>query len=283
MATAAPTSNCAALPVFRHEQEGVTVEIGGIPIRLRVESPNFCRLIEKRYADFLNPLVATQCHFDIQLKPRSEPSDQPAQVERHGSEWSLERGDFHARWDARTRRGWIRQSANPYSLDTLLRIVHSLVLADEGGFLVHAASAVRNGRAFLFAGVSGAGKTTMARFAPPDVTVLTDEISYLRPNGPDGNGYLAYGTPFAGELARVGANLSAPVETIFLLEQGSENRIEPVGSVAATQALLRHILFFARDPDMVTKVFASAMALVSRVTVKKLVFRREARAWDLVR
>ena len=93
----------------------------------------------------------------------------------------------------RSGRGEIRQSANPYSIDAALRILHSLILARQGGLLVHAASAVRNGRAFLFAGVSGAGKTTISRLAPADVTLLTDEISYLRRNG---QGYVAYGTPF---------------------------------------------------------------------------------------
>jgi hypothetical protein len=34
-----------------------------------------------------------------------------------------------AEWDPVARRGPIRQSANPYSLDTVLRNVHTLVLA----------------------------------------------------------------------------------------------------------------------------------------------------------
>ena len=73
---------------------------------------------------------------------------------------------------------------------------------------------------FLFAGVSGAGKTTISRLAPADVTLLTDEISYLRRNG---EGYVAYGTPFAGELAKVGENIRAPLAALYLLAQGPEN------------------------------------------------------------
>lgn len=92
----------------------------------------------------------------------------------------MTRGDFQAEWDTASRRGWVRQTANPYGIDAVLRILHSLILAPQGGFLVHAASAVRHGRAFLFAGVSGAGKTTISRLAPPDVKLLTDEISYVR-------------------------------------------------------------------------------------------------------
>ena len=104
-------------------------------------------------------------------------------------QWLIERGDLRAEWDPAVGARFVFvQSANPYSIDSALRIIHSLILARQGGLLVHAASAVRNGKAFLFAGVSGAGKTTISRLAPPDATLLTDEISYLRRNG---DGYVA--------------------------------------------------------------------------------------------
>ena len=194
--------------------------------------------------------------------------------------WRIERGDFRAEFDARSRRGWVRQSPNPYSLDALMRIIHSLVLAEEGGFLVHAASGMRNDRAFVFAGVSGAGKTTISRLAPPDATLLTDEISYVRRSG---NRYHAYGTPFAGELARVGTNLKAPLEALYLLEKGPDNRIVPAGESEAAHALIRNILFFAHDPELVKRVFDAAIEFVSRVPVARLVFTPDERAWELIR
>lgn len=257
----------------------VTVEIGGIPILLQPSDPEFCKVLENRYAGFLNPRSVPACQFEIQLDASGEPSDEDARVSRQGPLWEFQRGDFRASWDRRTGRGWIRQCPNPYSIDTVLRITHSLVLAEEGGFLVHAASAIRGGRAFLFAGVSGAGKTTMARLAPSDAVVLTDEISYVRRIG---NEYHAYGTPFAGELARSGTNTSAPIETLFLLEQGPENRINPVAPKQAAQSLMRHILFFAREEKMVETVFDAVLQFVSRVNVSQLVFTPDARAWELI-
>jgi len=258
----------------------VTVEIGGIPIALRGGDSDFCGLIERRYAGFVNPKARPAFEFDFDLQAPAEPSDEDARVFKKGFVWFFERGDFCATWDLRSRRGRIRQSPNPYSLDTVLRIAHTLILAREGGFLVHAASAIRNGRAFLFSGVSGAGKTTMARLAPPDADVLTDEISYVRFCD---SGYRAYGTPFAGELARVGANLSAPLDTLYFLVQGPENRIEPVGRREAARALMRHVLFFAYDNELVRRVFDAALAFVSNVNVAQLVFTPDARAWELIR
>jgi hypothetical protein len=262
------------------EAQSVTVEIGAIPILLQPNDPKFCEVLEDRYTGFTNPYSDPACQFEIQLDAKGRPSDEDAKVTRQGAVWNFQRGDFRATWDARARRGHIRQCPNPYSIDTVLRITHSLVLAEEGGFLVHAASAIRGRRAFLFAGISGAGKTTMARLAPSDATVLTDEISYVRRIG---NGYTAYGTPFAGELARVGANTSAPLETLYLLVQGPENRIKSVTKIDAARTLMRHILFFAEEKEMVARVFDSVLEFVSRVEVAQLVFTPDARAWELIR
>jgi len=265
---------------LQRPSQSVTVEIGDIPILLQPNDPKFCEVLEDRYAGFLNPDSHPACQFEIQLDPKGRPSDEDARVTRQGALWSFQRGDFRATWDARAGRGHIRQCPNPYSIDTVLRITHSLVLGEEGGFLVHAASAIRNERAYLFAGVSGAGKTTMARLAPPDATVLTDEISYVRRIG---RNYKAYGTPFAGELARVGANTSAPLESLYLLVQGPENRIRPVPKIDAARALMRHVLFFAEEREMVARVFDSVLEFVSHIEVAQLVFTPDARAWELIR
>ncbi len=279
------------------EMPSVTVEIGGIPILLQPSDPKFCDVLESRYETFATRNTATiigansfdttepACRFEIHLDPSGRASDEDARVTRSGSIWNFRRGDFDATWNPRTGHGRITQCPNPYSIDTVLRITHSLVLAEEGGFLLHAASAIRNSRAFLFAGVSGAGKTTMSRLAPADATVLTDEISYIR-RATNKNGeknYVAFGTPFAGELARVGANTSAPLEALYLLVQGPENRVEPISKIDAARALMRHVLFFAEEKDLVANIFDSVLEFVSRVHVAQLIFTPDARAWEFIR
>jgi hypothetical protein len=302
-----------------------------MPILVRTDSADFAALLEDRYGSFIKPLApspqplapareaclapareaclapAREACLDIDLiSPRTIEEDEDVSVRLESGRWIIARGDFRAEFDPRTGHGWIRQSPNPYSIDGVLRILHSLFLAREGGFLVHAASAVRNGRAFLFAGVSGAGKTTLSRLAPPDAEVLTDEISYVRPeSGADAEGgadaesgadapvrerppgrslgYVAFGTPFAGELARIGANLRAPLAALYLLVQGPENRIEPVDPAEAARAVLRNILFFAHDEELVGLVFKSVFDFVARVPVHRLIFTPDARAWELIR
>lgn len=161
----------------------------------------------------------------------------------------------------------------------MLRIVHTLVLASQGGFLLHSASAVRNGKAFLFSGVSGAGKTTISRLAPPDVALLSDEISYIRKQG---DGYVAFGTPFAGELAKSGENISAPISHLYLLAQGPENRIEPLAPADALRSLLANVLFFAEQRELVQQTFQTGVNFVSRVPVSRLTFVPDSRVWELI-
>jgi len=323
----------------------VAIEIGAMPILVRTDSPEFARLLEDCYGGFVTAApLRPVFELEIELAPPGIINpDEEVRVRLESGRWVMERGDFHAEWDPERRQGWVRQTANPYAIDAVLRILHSLILAREGGFLLHAASAVRNGRAFLFSGVSGAGKTTISRLAPSDVVLLTDEISYVRegriqdsgvrsqesevrsqksevgseneyscgglaesqdlsvPLGgtaerlaaPDTSSlapdtwhlapaFEAFGTPFAGELARVGENMRAPLAALYLLAQGPENRVEPVGDAEAARGLLRNILFFARDEELVRMIFQTVCDFVRRVPVRRLVFTPDVRVWELI-
>jgi hypothetical protein len=320
----------------------VTINIGEMPILVRTDSPEFAHMLADRYGKFVTadaPRAVMELEIEL-IPPGRVCNAEDVSVRREAGRWVMERGDFHAEWDPQCRRGWVRQSANPYAIDGVLRILHSLILAREGGFLVHAASAVRNGRAFLFSGVSGAGKTTISRLAPPDVVLLTDEISYVRgfriqkagfrrqdsgfriqdsgvkgtdsgmqiPDSesrapspesetqcpapspqppvpspqPPAPAFEAFGTPFAGELARLGENLRAPLAALYLLAQGPENRIEPMSDAEAARELLQNILFFARDDELAGMIFQTVCDFVRRVPVRRLVFTPDARVWELI-
>lgn len=258
----------------------VVIEIGGLPIEVQTTDAEFERLLRGRYADYVKPAGEAELALRVQLTtPSANDPDADAEVWLEDREWRIERGDFRARWNPAERLGHVVQSPNPYSIDSVLRIVHTLMLAHEGGFLLHASSAVRNGKAFLFSGVSEAGKTTMARLAPPDVALLTDEASYVRKVD---NCYYAYGTPFAGELGVPGKNISAPIAALYLLKKGPENRIDAMDPAVAVPRLLRNILFFAHEAEMVREVFEAACAFVAAVPVFELTFFPDQRVWELI-
>src|SRR5579864_5765187 len=119
--------------------EAVSIEIGGMTIAVRTCDSSFRRLIENRYAGFVGNSLESNFEFDIDLLEPSEFSavEHGLEVKIEAGEWLLKRGDFHARWNPNTSHGHVRQHCSPYAIDCVLRIVHSLILAKQGGFLVH--------------------------------------------------------------------------------------------------------------------------------------------------
>src|SRR5690606_2367179 len=76
----------------------------------------------------------------------------------------------------------VGDSAN--SLEAAIRIAASIALPRRGGVIVHASAVAARGRAWIFAGVSGAGKSTIARLlsgASPELVALADELVILAP------------------------------------------------------------------------------------------------------
>src|SRR5207247_10891863 len=134
----------------------VTIEIGGMPIRLRTDSPSFFQSLMERYRGFVtSPSGSPLFEFEIELVPPGRICEEEAvRVRLDGGRWFFRRSDFQAELDPELRRGKIRQAAYPYSSDSVLRILHTLLLARERGFLVHAECSVRDCRAFMFAGAS---------------------------------------------------------------------------------------------------------------------------------
>ena len=103
----------------------VIVEIGAMAVLVRTGSSAFLQILANRYGGFTNPLARPVFEFDVDIVPHGRITDvEDLSVRFTGGRWVLERGDFHAELDPSLRRGYIRQTANPYSIDAALRILH---------------------------------------------------------------------------------------------------------------------------------------------------------------
>lgn len=160
-----------------------------------------------------------------------------------------------------------------YPLDQLLMMYF---LARRRGMLAHAAGVVIAGKAYLFAGVSGAGKSTFSLLlaAARAGRMLSDERVIVR----SVRGRLeAFGTPWAG-TANIASAASAPLAGIFLLKHGKANRIEPLEPVSAADRMLPMISIPWYDPDAAAPIVAFVKRLASRVPVHEFSFVRDGSA-----
>lgn len=101
------------------------------------------------------------------------------------------------------------------------------------GMMLHASAVKFDGKAYLFSGPCGIGKTTHTRLWKknfPGAEVINDDKPALRLI--DGM-WIAYGTPWCGKDS-INKNDSAPIAGICFLKKGDKNEIrklEPIESI----------------------------------------------------
>ena len=125
-----------------------------------------------------------------------------------------------------------------YPLDELV-MVH--LLARGRGVAIHGSGVVdADGRGTLFAGQSGAGKTTMARLwlPEPGVKILSDERVVLRQ---EGDVVWMYGTPWHGD-GRISNQGRAPLDRICFLRHAPRNQMTRAGADRVDRAPLLLLL-----------------------------------------
>jgi len=93
---------------------------------------------------------------------------------------------------------------------------------------------------------------------------------------------VAYGTPFTGEMAKLGENASAPVAALYLLAQGPENRIDPVGEADAGRGLLGNILSLPRIRSLFIGHFRLRATSSIACRFAGLRLCRMRRVWELI-
>jgi hypothetical protein len=253
--------------------EQLSISIGNIPLRLHISERSLHAKARERYAQFLDdapdalPIFLNAADVD-----RRCVTDTGRPENRFTYIWeksSLRLEDRNAQFDG------VRHE---YGLDSLIRILLSVLLAPQRGFLLHAATVLREGRAYVFTGKSGAGKSTVASLSPAG-SVLTDEISLLK--FVDG-AWHAFGTPFWGEFRAEGANVHAPITGLYFLKQAPDDRMERISARDALRAMLPNILFFSQDRQMTESLLRLLTEFVDVVPCQRLLFRKDSHFWSVV-
>ena len=163
----------------------------------------------------------------------------------------------------------------------LAELVTINVLARGRGVEIHGCGVVdRDGRAYLFAGQSEAGKTTSARlWHRAQALILSDDRVILRVR--DGVVWM-HGTPWHGE-SEFASPHSAPLTKIFFLEQASENAARPARGAAAAARLFACSFPPFHDQDGLSFTLSLLANIVERVPCFSLPFVPDATVVDFVR
>jgi hypothetical protein len=136
-------------------------------------------------------------------------------------------------------------------------------LYSYGGMMLHSSAVELDGRAYLFSGPSGMGKSTHTRLWQkefPAARVFNDDKPVLRQL--DGTWY-AYGTPWCGKDG-ININMKVPLAGICFLRRGSVNSIRQVNPEGLIDVLLQQT-FMPEDAAGQEKAVALVNSLAQTV------------------
>ncbi len=169
--------------------------------------------------------------------------------------------------------------SNPmrYPLDQILM---TYVLSRCQGVLLHSAGVLCNGKLWLLAGKSRAGKSTSALLLKgmDGVELLSDDRIVVRKIGSE---FIGYGTPWPGE-AKIASNKNAPLAGILFLDQSPVNQIDEISATDAFERLMPVGSIPWYEPELFPAVMDFCGVVAESLPMYRLQFRPDADAADMI-
>ena len=156
----------------------------------------------------------------------------------------------------------------------------SRLLARRGALVLHACSVLDDGNAFVFAGHSGAGKSTIAQLAEEcGAEVLSDDRTIITAEAGEAR---AWGTPFHGSYRR-GSPASARIRRVFLLAHASRNCQVPLAPGTAFGELFVRLVQPSVDQQDLVCAIDTLTRVAGMVPVAELHFAPTRAGYEQIR
>jgi hypothetical protein len=263
------------------------LSIGGISCAIISHDADFLDLLRSRYQWFETSgpgsyEILVRLVSPVELKFEDIEKNSPPVIRRAngGDNYIMKRADnpFIAVVNTSSRKVLVKMWHSEYCFDSFFRILFTLVLATEGGLMLHASAISEGERGKVFFGPSGSGKTTVAGLAAGR-TILTDELVIIKPQ--DGR-YWAYGTPFWGEFTPGRSNTRAELTGLYSLKKDGKSSLMPMDRARAVAELYQCVLFFSDDSNLLSRVLDTCCKLVEAVPVGELHFLPDPSFWQVI-
>ena len=148
-------------------------------------------------------------------------------------------------------------------------------LLRHNGMMLHSSAIVYEGKAYLFSGPCGMGKSTHTRLWQSvfgeGAQVINDDKPALRYI--DGRWY-AYGTPWCGKDG-INKNRKVPLAGICFLKQAPHNRIRRLSGLEAVQKIMGQTIYRFRRAEMLDLMLERIGQLMEEIPVYELENRPE--------
>jgi len=161
----------------------------------------------------------------------------------------------------------------------LLRILAGLALR-AGGFFLHSCGIENGGKAYLFFGSSGMGKSAVATLTP-GLQVLSDDIIYVAAKE---WGFMAFSTPFWGALAPLTRErLSFPIAGCYRIRKATFTRCTEVDRAEALGLIVPCCPFVSESLRRDSMLVPNILRFLGEVRAHELFLPLEPEFWKLIK
>jgi len=166
------------------------------------------------------------------------------------------------------------------AVENVVRVATAWLALARGGLLMHAASVVRDGRAWLFFGQSGSGKSTLSASSRRG-QVVSDDLTLLLP-GADGQP-MVVGAPFRGTYTGGEPTTGMhPVAAAFRLRKAGPAEaaaVEPLPASSAMPDAIANLPFVVDHLAAHPRLFERIERVLGAMPMRALRFRKEDDSW----
>ncbi|MCM3724893.1 hypothetical protein M3226_04170 [Neobacillus cucumis] len=160
----------------------------------------------------------------------------------------------------------------------LTNLYSSFIVHHNWGLLIHSSCVLEHGKAHLFAGHSGAGKSTAAKLSYPR-HLLSDEASLVKITS---NEVSVFNSPFRSELDAGPFKGNVELASIQILFQALQNKRVRLEKSDGLLHLMDKVFFWPQSQDEVKTIMKLMTQLVKQVPAYELHFQKNNTFWELI-
>lgn len=161
---------------------------------------------------------------------------------------------------------------NKYLFDSTLRIIYSIILAQNNGLLLHSAGFINKNSGILYVGPTNSGKSTLSKKVPLK-NVLSDELCPVVVNEPK---VFCWKSPFYSEVKVLYDDLRfyRLTKMFFLSGFDTRRKVFSLNNKEALVLLLKNVFWLVKNKELTEKLLDTSQKILNFLEPKKICLER---------
>lgn len=250
----------------------INLEIGGIGCQIFAPPMVFYYpwqlILKRKYAPFLKEKIKPKIKIYFKSSGRFDFSDKIFKSNQPFGQAVFHLGKKEAE---------ISPFLNFPFFDFFFRYIFGLSLPSFNGFMFHASSLGKDGKAYIFAGDPGSGKSTIVKLSR-NYQPLADDSTIVRRLGKK---FFVFSSPFYEKEKIKKENLVFPLWGVYFLVKGQENYLTKLSPSLAVGKLIASARPYLSG-EFLQRAFPIATELAKNVPCYTLYFYKSSSFWEVI-